>query len=42
MEIRHQRERALSEVFRVLRPGAWFVFTTHDRDCSTHRDFLEG
>ncbi len=34
-----QRERALSEVFRVLRPGAWFVFTTHDRDCSTHRDF---
>ena len=25
-----QRERALSEVFRVLRPGAWFAFTTHD------------
>ncbi|MAV84991.1 MAG: methylase [Puniceicoccaceae bacterium] len=36
-----QRERALNEVFRVLRPGAWFVFTTHDRDCSTHRDFWE-
>ena len=36
-----QRERALKEVFRVLRPGAWFVFTTHDRDCSTHRDFWE-
>lgn len=36
-----QRERALSEVFRVLRPGAWFVFTTHDRDRSTHRDFWE-
>ena len=34
-----QRERALIEVFRVLRPGAWFVFTTHDRNCSTHRDF---
>ena len=34
-----QRARALSEVFRVLRPGAWFVFTTHDRDFSTHRDF---
>jgi SAM-dependent methyltransferase len=36
-----QRERALSEVFRVLRPGAWFAFTTHDRDCSIHRDFWE-
>jgi SAM-dependent methyltransferase len=36
-----QRERALKEIFRVLRPGAWFVFTTHDRDCSTHRDFWE-
>ena len=36
-----QRERALNEVFRVLRPGAWFVFTTHDRDCSTCRDFWE-
>ena len=36
-----QRERALKEVFRVLCPGAWFVFTTHDRDCSTHRDFWE-
>ena len=34
-----QRERALSEVFRVLRSGAWFVFTTHDRDCSTNQDF---
>ena len=34
-----QRERALIEVFRVLRPGAWFVFTTHDRNWSTHRDF---
>jgi SAM-dependent methyltransferase len=34
-----QRERALSEVFRVLRPGAWFAFTTHDRDCSIHQDF---
>ena len=36
-----QRERALKEIFRVLRPDAWFVFTTHDRDCSTHRDFWE-
>ena len=36
-----QRERSLSEVFRVLLPGAWFVFTTHDRDCFTHRKFWE-
>lgn len=34
-----QRERALSEIFRVIRPGAWFVFTTHDRERSEHRDF---
>lgn len=34
-----QREQALREVFRVLRPGAWFVFTTHDRERSAHRDF---
>ena len=26
-----QRERALREVFRVLRPGAWFAFTSHVR-----------
>lgn len=36
-----QRARALGEVYRVLRPGAWFVFTTHDRDRSEHRDFWE-
>jgi len=34
-----QREQALSEILRVLRPGGWFVFTTHDRDKSAHRDF---
>lgn len=34
-----QRERALSEIFRVIRPGAWFVFTSHDRDRSPHRAF---
>jgi len=36
-----QRERALGEIFRVIRPGAWFVFTSHDRDRSAHRDFWE-
>lgn len=34
-----QRERALREILRVLRPGAWFVFTSHDRERSAHRDF---
>ena len=34
-----QRERALREVLRVIRPGAWFVFTTHDRNQSNYRSF---
>lgn len=34
-----QREQALREIFRVIRPGAWFVFTSHDRERSAHRDF---
>lgn len=34
-----QRELALREIYRVLRPGSWFVFTTHDRDVSPHRKF---
>tara|TARA_B110000285_G_scaffold24045_1_gene23150 strand:- start:5938 stop:6684 length:747 start_codon:yes stop_codon:yes gene_type:complete len=34
-----QREQALSEIYRVIRPGAWFVFTSHDRDRSPHRSF---
>jgi ubiquinone/menaquinone biosynthesis C-methylase UbiE len=34
-----QREQALSETFRVIRPGGWFVFTSHDRDRSPHRGF---
>lgn len=33
------RERALREVLRVLRPGAWFAFTTHDRERSRHQAF---
>lgn len=36
---RADRERALREVFRVLRPGAWFCFTTHDRERSPHQAF---
>lgn len=34
-----QRERALCEIYRVISPGAWFVFTTHDRERSVHQDF---
>lgn len=33
------RERALREILRVLRPGAWFTFTTHDREQSPHQTF---
>ena len=33
------RQRALHEIYRVLRPGAYFVFTTHDRDRSPHQSF---
>lgn len=33
------RARALSEVFRVIRPGAWFVFTSHDRESGRHAQF---
>lgn len=34
-----KRRQALREIHRVLRPGAWFAFTTHDRDRSVHQDF---
>lgn len=33
------RLQALREIFRVLKPGAYLVFTSHDRDRSAHRDF---
>ena len=33
------REKALVEIFRVLKPGAWFTFTTHDRERSMHQSF---
>ncbi len=36
-----RREKALQEIFRVLRPGAWFVFTAHDRDNPRHRSFWD-
>lgn len=36
---RDSRFRALREIFRVLRPGSWFVFTSHDRQASEHPHF---
>ena len=38
---KERREQALREVFRVIRPGAWFVFTTHDRDRSLYQTFWQ-
>lgn len=33
------REAALKEIHRVLRQGAWFALTTHDRERSDYPDF---
>ena len=34
-----RRLKAMREARRVLRPGAHFVFSTHDRDSSRHLEF---
>ena len=36
---REQRRMALREILRVVRPGAPFVFTSHDRNASPHSGF---
>lgn len=36
---RANRRAALREIHRVLRPGAFFLFTAHDRDHSRFRNF---
>ncbi|MFP4353313.1 MAG: class I SAM-dependent methyltransferase [Puniceicoccaceae bacterium] len=36
---REARKAAMGEIFRVLRPGSWFVFTSHDRHASEHPGF---
>lgn len=36
---RERRRQALREIRRVVRPGAYFLFTAHDRDQSKYRNF---
>lgn len=38
---RENRRKAMGEVFRVLVPGAYFLFTTHDRQNKRHKAFWE-
>lgn len=35
------REKAMQEVYRVLTPGAFFVFTTHDRELPKSKNYWE-
>lgn len=36
---KEQRTLAMKEIFRVLKPGGWFVFTAHDRYASEHPSY---
>jgi ubiquinone/menaquinone biosynthesis C-methylase UbiE len=38
---RESRKKVMSEVYRVLKKGHYFVFTTHDRENSKHKNFWE-
>lgn len=38
---REHRRRAMAEIRRVIRPGSWFVFTSHDRELPKFRKFWE-
>lgn len=35
------RQKAMAEIYRVLRPGRFFVFTTHDRESGKHAKFWQ-
>ncbi len=34
-----RRQNAMREIFRVIRPGSYFIFTTHDRENPKHRKY---
>lgn len=36
---RKNRLKAMSEIYRVIKPGSWFVFTSHDRDNPKHHKY---
>jgi ubiquinone/menaquinone biosynthesis C-methylase UbiE len=36
---RELRVQAMKEIWRVIRPGAWFVFTSHDRQNPKYKKF---
>jgi ubiquinone/menaquinone biosynthesis C-methylase UbiE len=38
---RDSRKKVMSEVFRVLKPNHFFLFTTHDRNLSKHHRFWQ-
>lgn len=38
---RERRKVAMSEIFRVLKPGGWFVFTAHDRELGSFKKFWD-
>ncbi|MGF1452653.1 MAG: class I SAM-dependent methyltransferase [Opitutales bacterium] len=38
---RENRRRAMAEIFRVIAPGSYFIFTTHDRENRRHKAFWE-
>lgn len=38
---RENRKKAMVEIHRVLKPGGWFVFTSHDRELTKYKKFWE-
>ena len=40
--LRKNRRRAMLEIFRVLRPGGLFIFTTHDRAAPANAEYWRG